>query len=234
MSSGTTKVGWIDLIPHKSPDSKALRERKESFRGLPINPALAPQGPIGPHDPNLWRAVGIIGETEYRTYSTWEWAGDPSSDPNAGRCVTLKTEKTSSKGKTKSDLDHEGRLLDRFIAEGRTDHLMTMVYRGPDYHKLYLEHGLHSTLESDLLRRWERLQGKSEAGPTYYSEEQLWRMFQCLVKGSISLEGGRIENPRKNSLVVHFDLRPQTGKSSPQTQSSSAGFLTFLQFLWEM
>lgn len=206
MSFGAT--GWLGDDPQQ--DSQVVLDRKAKFRSdrdkYPERTAqLAPKGPIAPHEPDLWRAISYVKKGRYADVSLWEYNEGPR---NAGRLAILKTENEDGVGPVygpRHDQTEEGLIMERLIKERRTDHLVNMVYRGSDYHKLYLEY----CVESDLQEVLEARQREKE----YFTEEQLWRMFLCLAKGSRSL-GGEHLRPADGtaSAIIHFDLKPENSK----------------------
>jgi len=203
MSAGV--VGW--LCDDRPPSEALLSKKEELEKNRTENPTitaeLAPKGPISPHEPDKWTAVNLVSKGDCTTISLWEWKANPQDTRHRGTYAILKAE--NDRIFLGHDQTGEGEIMDRLMKENRTDHLVKMIYRGTDYHKLYLEYCLNGNLQEDIVRRRRRWR--------HYSEEHLWRMFLCLVKGSRSLGGEHLRNNQGPATVlVHFDLSPENSK----------------------
>lgn len=191
--------GWLteERLPHSTlfEDKKdELRRRKQQNSGRTAE--LAPMGPITPHKTHLWKAIDHVYIGNHTDISLWEWKSRVFNLANSNRYVIIKTQKNGHK------LEQEGQMMARIIRENRTDHLVRMVYQAEDYRVLYLEYCLGGDLQDDILHR--QRGGQS----AYYTEEHLWRMFLCLIKGVRSL-GDDPDAP----TILHLRLRPENSKS---------------------
>ncbi|KAH8812135.1 hypothetical protein F5884DRAFT_303896 [Xylogone sp. PMI_703] len=165
-----------------------------------------------------WKGVKVLGLGGYGLVGLWKYLG---SDPNMPKAIVVK-----QSPHVDLSLQHESDFLDMLNISG-SKHVPRLFkgfhtevgtgssdwdLKGKPVSRIYLEYCEHGDMAGFIQRMYDRYSTQNPMPEAY-----IWRIFECLALALCVVAHGNenLEGPSWQTEMVHFDIKPQNSKCSP-------------------